>query len=127
MSKQKNVKNKSDKSISSKESNMLMFQGDVFVNDYFISELKKELKKNQNQTIFYFTIGLDVDDARDSILEDLNRTYECKITESSIKQYFWLIKGKKIINKNEVPDNILLLQNYCSEHEIMPIDFSIIL
>jgi len=61
----------STKSILANATNILLFQGDVKVDDNFINELKEHLEKNQNHTQFSFTIGIDGNSDRNSILKEL--------------------------------------------------------
>lgn len=124
---QKETENKRNSFSEKKAKGLLLFKGNVNVNNYFISELEKALKNNQNYAKFSFTVGVNKDVDPKSLTQELQNKYNCKVNSNRNGQALLGLTGEFIINKNEVPDKIIELQNFCKENSSVPIEFSIMI
>lgn len=123
----KATKNKLNGFSEQKATSLFLIKGEVHVDDYFISELKKALKNKQNETIFSFTVGVSGPIYSAPLIQELQDKYNCSINSNHIGGDLLGLSGEFIINKNEVSDKIIELQNFCKKNSVESIEFSIMI
>lgn len=110
-----------------KATGLLMFQGNVNVDNNFVNQLKNDLEKDQDYTKFGFMLGIKKDSDPKSISRELQTKYNCKIKVNNQLQNLIGLNGEIVIHKNDVPSYIIDIQNFCKKESAIAIEFTMMI